>query len=85
MAAWSKTAEISDYRDTVEDLDPAIRACHSIVEWESAAAEFPSVLDGTDPFLYLSNHCYYGPKSAALSRWLVANPDRISPDSILVF
>ena len=83
--AFSEAADISDFRDTVEDLDPAVRACSSIEEWNTAASEYPAALDGVDPLLFLSNRCYYGPQSATLCKWLKANPDRISPDSILGF
>ena len=83
--AWAKAAAISDLRDTVEDLDPAIRACTSLQEWESAAAKYPEALDGVDPVLFLSNRCFYGSRLVTLCQWLIAHPDSIDPGSILAF
>ena len=81
--AWAKAAAISDLRDTVEDLDPAIRACTSLQEWESAAAKYPEALDGVDPVLFLSNRCFYGSRLLTLCQWLIAHPDSIDPGSAL--
>jgi hypothetical protein len=81
--AWAKAAAISDLRDTVEDLDPAIRACTSLQEWESAAAKYPDALDGVDPVLFLSNRCYYGSRLVSLCQWLIAHPESIEQNSAL--
>ena len=80
---WSDAAAISDFQDSVEDLDPAIRACKSLQEWTSAAAKYPLALDGVDPVLFLSNRCFYGNQLGTLCQWLVEHPDSIDQNSAL--
>ena len=79
--AWRDAASIDDMSDTVEDLDPAVFACRSLDEWNAVEANYPAALDGVDSVLFLSNRCYYGPKSATLCKWLKANPSFIHSDS----
>lgn len=83
--AWKEAAAIDNMSDTVEDLDPAVVACKSLDEWNIAANRYPAALDGADSVLYLSNRCYFGPKSATICKWLIANPSFIHPSSILGF
>lgn len=80
---WSDAAAISEFQDTVEDLDPAIRACKSLQEWTSAAAKYPLALDGVDPVLFLSNRCFYGSQLGILCQWLVEPPESIDQNSAL--
>ena len=59
-SAVAAAASIGDMEDTVEDLDPAIRACKSVDEWIAANDAYPDALDGVDPVVYLTNRCLYG-------------------------
>jgi hypothetical protein len=58
--AFAAAAAIGDMEDTVEDLDPAVRACETIDEWTAASEAHPGALDGADPVVYLTNRCLYG-------------------------
>ena len=58
--AFKAASEVSDMEDTVEDLDPAVRACETVDEWVMASEKYPGALDGADPVLYLSNRCLSG-------------------------
>lgn len=54
-------ARISDYEDSVSDLDGAIRACQTVNEWTLAAAKHPGAIDGpARPFLL--NRCQHAPE-----------------------
>jgi len=58
--AFADAAAVGDTEDTVEDLDPAVRACTSLEEWGSASATNPAALDGVNPFEFLGNRCHSG-------------------------
>lgn len=58
--AFADAAAVGDMEDTVEDLDPAVRACTSLEEWGAANAANPAALDGVDPFEFLGNRCDVG-------------------------
>ena len=58
--AFRDAAAVSVMRDTVDDLNPAVRACSSVAEWEAAFSEFPDALDGADAELFARNRCQYG-------------------------
>ena len=64
--AFSNAADISDFNDTVEDLDPAVRACASVSEWAAASNKYPGALDGVSPLTFLQNRCRFGPTTAAI-------------------
>ena len=64
--AFSDAANISDFSDTVEDLDPAVRACSTVAEWTAASNEHPGALDGASPLTFLQNRCRFGPTSAKI-------------------
>ncbi len=70
--AFRKAASISDMQDTVEDLDPALRACSSIEEWVVAAKRHPRALDGVDPETWLRNRCEFGGPDTPLCRQVLA-------------
>lgn len=55
--AFSDAARISSLEDTVEDLNPAIRACATLNEWNVAASAYPAALDGADSTTFLRNRC----------------------------
>lgn len=65
-SAFRRAASISDFQDTVEDLDPAIHACTSVDEWKAAARRHPKALDGVDPEVFLRNRCDFGGVNASL-------------------
>jgi hypothetical protein len=65
---FADAAAIDPSRDSVEDLDPAVRDCQTLDEWKAAAQAHPDALDGADPIVFLSNRCLYGPKEAALCK-----------------
>ena len=54
-AAFEELSRIADLRE--EDLDPAVRACATIEDWEAAADAFPNVLSHSNKVLPLSNRC----------------------------
>ena len=58
--AFADAAAVDDAEDTVEDLDPAVRACTSLDEWGAASAANPAALDGVDPIEFLGNRCDLG-------------------------
>ena len=58
--AFRDAAAVSALQDRVEDLDPAVRACSSVVEWETASAEFPNALDGVNAEQFARNRCQFG-------------------------
>jgi hypothetical protein len=58
--AFADAAAVGDMEDTVEDLDPTVRACTSLDEWGTASAANPAALDGVDPFEFLGNRCDFG-------------------------
>ena len=58
--SFADAAAVSDTQDTVEDLDPAVRACTSLEEWGAASAAYPGALDGANPFEFLGNRCDVG-------------------------
>lgn len=60
LAAFRRAASISDMRDRVQDLDPAIRMCGSLDEWKDAARRNPDAVDGVDPVVFLRNRCRFG-------------------------
>lgn len=60
LDAFERAAQVGDMQDTVEDLDPAVRACKSLQEWKAADQAHPGALDGTDPETFLRNRCRYG-------------------------
>ena len=65
--AFRAAASVSDMRDTVEDLDPAVRACRSVEEWNAAARRHPGALDGADSEYFLWNRCRsFGEPSGAI-------------------
>lgn len=60
-AAFKAAAAIDDMHDSVEDLDPAVRACTTMNEWLAASAKYPKAInDGVDPRIYVGNRCLYG-------------------------
>ena len=59
-SAMSAAADVSDLEDTVEDLDPAVRACATFAEFEAAADRFPDALDGAPADLFVANRCADG-------------------------
>ena len=59
-AAFRNAAAIDDMHDTVEDLDPAIKACRTVAEWSAASARHPKALDGVPPEVFLRNRCDFG-------------------------
>lgn len=59
--AMKAAAEVSDIQDTVEDIDPAIRACESMDEFKAASFKFPKALDGVDEQIFVTNRCMYNP------------------------
>lgn len=59
-AAFRNAAAVDDMHDTVEDLDPAIRACRTVAEWSAASARYPGALDGVPPEVFLRNRCDFG-------------------------
>ena len=64
--AFSDAASIGDFSDTVEDLDPAVRACSTVAEWTVASKKHPGALDGVSPLTFLQNRCRFGPTSAKI-------------------
>lgn len=60
QAAFRSAALVPAESDRVEDLDPAVRACASVAEWERASANYPDALDGTDPEQFALNRCRFG-------------------------
>lgn len=58
--AFADAAAVSDFQDTVEDLDPAVRSCESLEEWVAASEAYPAALDGVDPETFLRNRCQFG-------------------------
>lgn len=63
LAAFRRAASISDMRDRVQDLDPAVRSCDSVDEWNEAARRNPDALDGVDPIAFLRNRCRFSGSS----------------------
>lgn len=60
-AAFSNAAAVSSLEDTVSDIDPAVRGCGSVAEWNSNARNYPEVVPSdVDPEQYLANRCKYG-------------------------
>ena len=59
-AAFAAAAAVSSSSDTVEDLDPAVKACETLTEWTAAAVAYPDALDTADPREFLGNRCLYG-------------------------
>lgn len=55
--AVRQAAEVGDMQDTVEDLDPAIISCESVAEFQAAADDHPTALEGTDAATWASNRC----------------------------
>ena len=64
--AFSEAADVSDFNDTVEDLDPAVRSCSTVAEWTAASKKHPGALDGVSPLTFLQNRCRFGPTSASI-------------------
>jgi hypothetical protein len=61
QAAFKAAAAIDDMHDSVEDLDPAIRACRTMDEWLAASVKYPKAINaGVDPRIFLANRCFYG-------------------------
>ena len=58
-SAMKATAAISDMQDTVEDLDPTIRACATLDEFITASSKYPEALDGADEETVIVNRCKY--------------------------
>lgn len=54
-------AEISDMKNTVEDLDPAIQKCQALEDFTAAANKYPQALDGVDAKTFATNRCTYNP------------------------
>lgn len=65
--AFAQAASIDDMHDTVEDLDPALRACSSEEEWVAAARAHPGAID-VDPVVFLRNRCDFGGPDTPLCR-----------------
>lgn len=84
---WSEAAAIPfwDIQNPSEDLDPSIRACGSVQQWLLFASNYPDLLGGKDPMLFLSDRCYDGLGSASICRWLIKNPEFIYADSAFRF
>ena len=84
---WSDATAIPswDIQNPSDDLDPAIRACGSVQQWLLSASNYPDLLGGKDPMLFLSDRCYDGPRSASICRWLIKNPEFIHADSAFRF
>lgn len=57
--AMKAAADVSDLQDTVEDIDPVIRACDSMEEFAAASAKFPKALDGASEEIFVTNRCTY--------------------------
>lgn len=91
--ALETAAGVSNMQDTVEDLDPAIRACESMSELVSASSKFPQALDGVDAKTVASNRCIYNSslKSTAICKsllpamttihYLAVNAEAPAPDA----
>jgi len=56
-AAIKAAAAIDEMADTVTDLDPAILACDSLADFSSAAARYPTALDGADATNFVRTRC----------------------------
>ena len=65
--AFRVAAEVPSDRDVVEDLDPALLACASLPEWDSAASKFPDALDGVSAEQFARNRCQLDGALAAVS------------------
>ena len=57
--AMKAAADVSDMQDTVEDIDPVIRACGSMAEFTAASSKFPKALDGASEEMFVTNRCNY--------------------------
>jgi hypothetical protein len=56
-AAVAAAAAFDDSSDTIEQLDPALRACTSLAELKAASDKYPSAFDGADPVIFATNRC----------------------------
>jgi hypothetical protein len=56
-AAVAAAAAFDDNSDTIEQLDPALRACSSLAELKAASVKYPSAFDGVDPVIFATNRC----------------------------
>ncbi len=54
-AAFEELSQIADLKE--EDLDPAVRACGTIEDWEAGAEAYPGVITHANKVLPLSNRC----------------------------
>lgn len=57
--AMKVAADVPDMQDTVEDIDPVIRACGSMDEFIAASSQFPAALDGAGEEIFVTNRCTY--------------------------
>ncbi len=57
--AMKAAADVPDMQDTVEDIDPVIRACGSMDEFIAASSQFPAALDGAGEEIFVTNRCTY--------------------------
>lgn len=55
--AVAAAAAFDDNSDTIEQLDPALRACTSLAELKAASDKYPSAFDGVDPAVFAANRC----------------------------
>jgi hypothetical protein len=67
-SAVQAAAAFDDNSDTIEQLDPALRACTSLAELKVASDKYPAAFDGVDPVEFAQNRCAStnGPSSAAI-------------------
>ena len=56
-----QASQVSPFEDSLNDLDGAFEACTSLEEFERAAADFPSALDGALPAQFVANRCAFEP------------------------
>lgn len=56
-AAVAAAAAVDDNSDTIEQLDPALRACTTLADLKAASAKYPSAFDGVDPVVFAANRC----------------------------
>ena len=71
-AAFATAEAIDPMRDTVSDLDPAVRACVTVADWKAAAERYPGATNGADPLVFLANRCKGEPSLRSQSACLEA-------------
>jgi hypothetical protein len=59
VRAVEEAAGIDASRDTVEDLDAAIRACPDFSQFQAAAELFPAALDGAPAEQFVEDRCRF--------------------------